>query len=113
MTLTFTPVIPPQEGPNGSVRYTMTEIRFGDGYISSIGEGLNPKSQAWPLTWKGTNAEIQSIIDFFDLHTGYKRFLWTPPFGVQGYYCVKEYGIVPEAAGNASLTATLEQRFAP
>ena len=78
-----------------------------------MGEGLNPKIQTWPLTWKGTEAEVQPIADFFDDHEGYKRFLWTPPNGVQGYYAVKEYSYIPSAAGNLVLTATLEQRFAP
>jgi Phage-related protein len=113
MTLTFTPAIPPQGGPSGSVKFSMVEIRFGDGYISSMGNGLNTKSQIWPLTWVGTESEIDAIRDFFDLHEGYKRFLWTPPMGVQGYYCVKEYTLIPEAAGNASINVTLEQRFAP
>lgn len=113
MTLTFTPPIPPQEGPSGDVSFNMREIRFGDGYIESMGEGLNTRSQVWPLTWKGTDAEIQEIADFFDLHSGFQRFYWTPPLGVQGYYCVKKYTLIPEAAGNASINATLEQRFAP
>lgn len=110
---TFNPPIPPQEGPSGSNKFNVSEISFGDGYVSSIGEGMNNKRQTWPLTWKGTDAEIIQIRDFFDTQDGYKRFLWTPPLGVQGQWVVKEYSLTPEAAGNAKISASLEQRFGP
>lgn len=110
---TFNPPIPPQEGAQGTTRFNVTEIVFGDGYVSSFGNGLHNKFQVWPMTWKGTVAEITPIRDFFDAHAGYKKFLWTPPLGVQGYYVVKEYSPLVEAAGNAQITATFEQRFAP
>lgn len=113
MTETFNPPIPPQEGPSGDQIFAVHEIRFGEGYVSTFGEGMNEKVQVWPLTWKGTDAEIEQIKDFFDARKGVESFFWTPPFGVQGYYIVKKYTITPEAAGNASLSATLEQRFAP
>lgn len=113
MALVFNPPIPPQEGPNGENIFNITSVKFGEGYEQNMGEGLNPKRQSWPLTWAGTDAEINPIADFFDLHEGYKSFLWTPPRGVQGRYVVKRYSHIPEAAGNAKLSATLEQVFYP
>lgn len=110
---TFTPVIPPQSGPPGLKKFTVNKIKFGEGYTSRFGEGINDNEQQWPLSWKGTDAEITSIKNFFDGKKGYIAFYWTPPFGVQGLYVVEEYGIVPEAAGNATLNATLIQTFQP
>lgn len=113
MTDTFIPPMPPKSGPSGNVRFNVTELRFGEGYVSSMGEGMNNRRQSWPMTWEGTDAEIEIIADFFDAHEGYKKFFWTPPMGVQGLYIVKEYSLIPEAAGNATINALLEQRFAP
>lgn len=113
MPSTFAPAIPPQSGPSGSKKFTVNKIKFGDGYTSRFGEGINDSEQNWPLSWKGTDAEITAIKNFFDAHKGYIAFYWTPPFGVQGLYVVEEYGLVPEAAGNATLNATLVQTFHP
>lgn len=110
----FNPALPPQEGPDGTVKFNVSEIRFGEGYIGAVGEGINEKVQSWPLTWVGTDAEINPIRTFFDDHYGYESFLWTPPNDVtQGRYRVKEYRYTPMAAGNAKLMATLEQVFYP
>ena len=110
---TFTPPIPPQEGPSGEFKFNVIDIAFGEGYVSSFAEGMNNRLQTWPMTWKGTDAEVLPIRDFFDAHNGYQRFLWTPPHGVQGQYVVKNYTLVPSAAGNCQITATLIQRFGP
>lgn len=109
----FDPPIPPQERPSGDVRFSFKEISFGDGYVTSFGEGLHNKFETWPLTWKGTDAEILPIRDFFDAHAGYIRFLWTPPHGTQGQYVVQGYTLSPEAAGNSQISATLVQRYGP
>lgn len=113
MVDTFNPPIPPQEGPSGEVNYNAVDVRFGEGYVASFTEGMNEEFQSWPLTWKGTDTEIQPIVDFFRAHKGYISFYWTPPFGVQGLYRVKNFAITPEAAGNASVSATFMQVYAP
>jgi len=113
MVDTFAPAIPPQEEPSANGVFRTTDIKFGSGYSQSYGDGINNEEQTWPLTFVGTNAEIQPILDFMRAHKGYVSFYWTPPFGVQGYYQVKGYGIVPAAAGNAKLSVTLVQVFRP
>jgi phage-related protein len=109
----FNPVIPPQEEPSGDVRFNTTSVKFGEGYEQNAGNGLNPKIQNWPLTWVGSDAEINSIIDFFDAHEGWMSFQWLPPKGPMARFVVKRYTHIPAAAGNAKLNATLEQVFYP
>lgn len=109
----FNPPIPPQEGPSGLKRFVVNEIKFGEGYTSRFGDGLNANDQQWPLSWKGTTAEIEPIKDFFDAHNGYESFYWTPPMDTQKMFVVKEYTLVPEAAGNYTLNATLIQSYHP
>lgn len=113
MTDTFSPAIPPQAGPSGSKKFIVNKIRFGEGYTSRFGEGINSSEQVWPLSWKGTDAEIEPIKNFFDAHSGYQSFYWTPPMGAVGYYVVEEYNLIPDAAGNSTLNATLVQSFHP
>ena len=110
---TFNPTLPPQEEPSGQGTLRAREIKFGDGYSASFGDGLNNEEQTWPMTYVGTDAEIAPILAFVRAHKGYISFYWTPPFGEQGYYQVKTYTIVPAAAGNAKLNITLVQVFRP
>lgn len=112
MVDTFNPTIPPQEEPSGDISYRLSESQFGDGYRQIVGDGLNVKVQKWPLTWKGTVAEVDPIRDFFDAHIGIS-FYWTPPNGVQAKFLVKGYQEIPAAAGNMTLVATLEQMYTP
>lgn len=109
----FNPPVPPQEDPQGATTFNVSRIRYGDGYEGALGEGMNEKIQDWPVTFVGTDAEIIPIRDFFDQHRGYVRFQWTPPLGVQGWYRVESYTIIPSSAGNAKITATLHQVYAP
>ncbi len=113
MALVFDPPIPPQIGASGTVEFNVKELRFGEGYVGSFGEGINNKRNVWPLTFHGTEEEIMPIKEFFDDHKGYISFYWTPPLGVQGLYRVKSYMPTADGAGNYRLTATLEEYFAP
>lgn len=113
MPLTFSPAIPPQSGPSGQKKFSINKIQFGEGYTSRSGQGINSDEQQWPLSWKGVASEITPIKDFFDTHKGYIAFNWTPPLGVAGLYVVEEYSLIPEAAGNYTLNATLVQAFHP
>jgi phage-related protein len=112
MVDTFTPPFPPQEAPSGEIVLRIKQTQFGDGYRQIVGDGLNTKIQRWPLTWKGTVTEIREITDFMDAHIGVS-FYYTPPNGVQGRYACMNYQEVPEAAGNMSVNAVLEQVFFP
>lgn len=113
MTDTFSPPIPPQENAEGDNTFNVTDIRFGGGYRALNGEGMNVKEQSWPLRFVGTEAEIVPIRDFLDAHYGYVPFFYTPPLGVQGKFIAKGYRLNAAAAGNYSLSVTLEQVFTP
>lgn len=113
MSDVFAPAIPPQEDPSATVRNRVRRTQFGDGYAQVVTDGLNVRVQRWPLSYKGTDAEINVIRAFVDSHVGIS-FLWTPPLGVQGRYLfTEEYGLVPSSAGWATLNVTLEQVYFP
>jgi phage-related protein len=112
MTDTFTTVIPPQEEPNVDVRFNVIDTQFGEGYIQTFVEGMNTIKDVWPVTWVGTDTEINPIKTFFEAHPGVS-FNWTPPGKPQNKYRVKGYQYIPSAAGNAKISAILERFFTP
>lgn len=113
MVETFNPPMPPQTAPSGEGRFAVQEIQFGDGYVGTFTEGMNGHRRSWPVTYKGSIAEIEEIIAFFIRHRGAVSFIWTPPIGPVGRWRVKSYSPVPEAGDNATLTATFEEFFIP
>lgn len=103
----------PTGTPVGQVAFHVLSAQFGDGYSQEAADGINNKVQSWPLTFTGTKVEMQTIVDFFDAHAGWKGFYWTPPLGVQGIYKVTAYSPSPIGGPMYSVTATFEQKFAP
>lgn len=111
MTTTFTWV--PLREPVGTVTLRVLKARFGDGYQQTAADGINNKSQTWPIQFRGKAAKIAAIRDFLDARGGGQSFYWTPPLGAQGYYECTGYTIKPLGAGNYDLNATFEQVFQP
>ncbi|GAP66831.1 phage minor tail protein [Mizugakiibacter sediminis] len=99
--------------PTGTVSFRVRTAQFGDGYKQTVADGINNKVQSWPLTFTGTKAEMQAIVNFFDERAGWQSFYWTPPLGVQGLYKVTTYSPTPKGGPIYTVTATFEQAFAP
>ncbi len=108
-TFTWSPVVE----PTGTATYRVLKAQFGDGYAQTAADGINNKSQTWPLQFRGTAAKIAPIRDFLDACSGYQAFFWTPPLGSQGYYKCASYTLKPMGAGKYELAATFEQAFQP
>jgi len=103
----------PSIDATGDISHRVRKAQFGDGYAQVIGDGINSKSQSWPLAFTGTGEEVIPIRDFLDLHAGGKAFLWSPPLeGVQLYRCAT-YQLVPLGGDLYTLNATFEQAFHP
>ncbi|MEP8995473.1 phage tail protein, partial [Enterobacter hormaechei] len=43
----------PRVNPSQDVTMRTREVQFGDGYTQTSGDGLNPRSQSWDLTFVG------------------------------------------------------------
>lgn len=110
-TETFTWV--PKIEPVGNIEFRLKSARFGDGYQQVAEDGINNKSQTWPLSFVAEQTLIKSIVDFLDRHAGAKPFYWTPPLGVRGLYRCKGYQPTPMGAGIYTLAAILEQAYHP
>lgn len=99
--------------PTGSVTLRVLTAQFGDGYKQQAADGINNKSQSWPLVFTGTSARIKPIRDFLDGLGGYKAFFWTPPLGTQGYYKAAAYNTQHRGGDVWTLSVTFEQSFQP
>ena len=103
----------PRIEPTGEVTFRVKTAKFGDGYEQAAQDGINNKSQSWPLTFTGKEAFIKEIVAFLDKHGGATAFYWTAPLSDQALYRCKTYSASPLGAGAYNLTATFEQAFHP
>ena len=110
-TETFTWV--PNKEPAGTVSFRTKSAKFGDGYEQTAEDGINNKTQSWPLTFTGSKARVKQIAKFLDRHKGAIPFFWTEPLGETALFKCSEYQ--PRHAGGDvyMLTATFEQAFHP
>lgn len=76
-------------GPKVSFRVRSTS--FGDGYTQVAEDGINTRAVAHSATVKGELSVIQSVMDFFDRHGGYKAFEYEYPATGVGLYRCESY----------------------
>lgn len=111
MTTTFT--WKHDSKPTGQTTLRVLTAQFGDGYKQEAADGINNKSDSWPLSFTGLSAKITPIRDFLDALKGYQAFFWTPPLGTQGYYKASEYSLQHMGNDVYSLSVTFKQSFQP
>lgn len=103
----------PRLNPKGDVSFHSLEARFGQGYVQRAGDGINPRSESWPLQFTGEEDYVVPIKDFLDRHWGRIPFRWTPPLGTEGLYVAKGYSLNPLGGDIYIISATFEQEFRP
>ncbi|WP_053183678.1 phage tail protein [Pseudomonas thivervalensis] len=102
-----------EKGAAGDVKQRVRTKEFGDGYSQTVSDGINNEQQSWPVTYTGSSALIQEIVDFLRRHKGAKAFLWTPPLGELGLYKCNGYQPTHRGGNVYTLSATFEQTFHP
>lgn len=109
-TFTWIPLVQPQ----GAVKLRTRAAQFGDGYRQVVGDGINVKTQSWPFSWIGTDAQMLALTNFLDAHGGSKSFYFTPPgSAVPVYFTCDSYTPVPYGGGVTMVSATFVQAFKP
>lgn len=102
----------PLAEPEGVFTHATLNAQFGDGYAQMAGDGINNTKQSWPLMFRGRAAAVTPIKAFLERHAGYRAFLWTPPFGMQGYYVAQEgFRLQPHGGAGQSKSYTLSVTF--
>ncbi len=78
--VTFSPPKAPTVGSQRRTTARILEAQFGDGYSQRAGDGLNSVEDAFSLVWNAlSEAEADTITDFFEARGGWEAFDWTPP----------------------------------
>lgn len=105
-TFSFSPRIEPV----GQVSFLSLKAQFGDGYVQSADNGINPIKQTWPLEFVGDALKMQPLREFLDRHKASRRFVWQPPMLDSATFVVNGgYTITPLGAGVYKLAVTFEQ----
>ncbi|KAA0910853.1 phage tail protein [Pusillimonas sp. ANT_WB101] len=102
----------PSIDAKGEVTYRVLEAQVGDGFKQSVGDGINNRSQSWPLTFKGHSEKILPIVQFLDEHEGSKPFEWTPPLSKKALFEMKGFSLIERGTDYYVLTAKFPQVFA-
>ncbi|MFJ2989950.1 phage tail protein [Collimonas sp. NPDC087041] len=101
----------PKNEATGTTKFDVLTARFGDGYKQTAENGINNRSESWPLTFVGNKARIMAIMNFLDSCSGARSFLWTPPLSEQILVKAGGYTRTPNGGGVYTLTVTFEQDF--
>lgn len=102
----------PSYDTSGSDKFAELTSQFGDGYVQSMPDGLNPVLESWKLFFDGiTVAEMEEIRTFFRERAG-QTFTWTRPGGTEKRYRrtgeVEWRRVGPTCA---ELSVTIEESF--
>lgn len=103
----------PQAGPTGTITHRAKVAQFGDGYSQAAADGINARSETWPVSFTGDATYAGAIRTFLDARGAYQSFFWTPPGGSQGYYRCQQHEVTAIGTGLYTLTATFQQVFQP
>jgi len=100
-------------GVQGSMKFRVRKIKFGDGYTQRQSDGLNNMEDTWPVSTSGRIATVQPLINFLETHKGDTSFYWTPPNRAQGLYVCEEYAVQNLVGDEVRVTATFVRSHKP
>lgn len=66
----------PNNDPAATIAFRTKSAKFGDGYEQRAQDGINNRSQSWPLTFTGQKTRIKEIMAFLDRHAGATPFFF-------------------------------------
>lgn len=108
-TFTWCPLI----DPVGDVQHRTLRAQFGDGYAQVAADGINARSESWPLSFVGRLSAIAPIRAFLDRHGGWRAFLWTPPAGQLSQYRAAAYQLRAHGGDIYTLSVTFTEAHKP
>ena len=103
----------PRVGAQSDASFRTRKAQFGDGYAQVSGDGINPRTPQWSVSFTGKETYILEIKAFLERHAGWKSFQWKPPLEPEGLYRSESINIVTHGAGLYTLSTTFTQAFHP
>ena len=103
----------PSYSSSVSVKPTILEAKFGDGYEQAVGDGINNKPRMFDLKFNTLGSTAGNDIEtFFDTNdTATTPFDWTPPSGVAGRFKCKTHSRVYISGFTSNISCKFEEVF--
>lgn len=98
-------------GAQRSVKPSINQTKFGDGYELRVPIGINFKPKTWSVTFTRDLAVASAILNFLDARGGSEAFTWVDPMNVDSTYVCREWSSSQSERGIYTITATFEQVF--
>jgi phage-related protein len=106
-TFTWYPDIDSEQKAKPSVTVT----KFGDGYESRVGNGINTQPMTWSMVFTRSRAEGLAILSFLRARGSEQAFYWTNPLEELGVYVCREWSTRQMKNGHIRVTCSFEQVF--
>ena len=103
----------PDVGATEQSRPDVLVTKFGDGYETRLGNGVNPTRAIWAVKFTRVNAEINAILAFLEARSAIDTFTWTTPRNVVGVYICRNWQQSRMQGGVMTVTADFERVYEP
>jgi phage-related protein len=100
-------------GAKESVKPSVLNIKFGDGYEQRVQDGINTMPRTWAVSFVFDKATIDTIETFLSGLKGSTSFTWTPPSGSVGKFIAESWDRSAMDARTHSLSASFREVFEP
>lgn len=103
----------PRVGAQNDTSLRTRKAQFGDNYAQVSGDGLNPVTPQWSVSFTGDEAYVLAIKAFLTRHAGWKSFIWKPPLEPAGLWRSESLQISTHGADLYTLSTTFIQAYHP
>jgi len=101
----------PDVGAQQTIKPSVQQTKFGDGYELRTPIGVNYKPKRWQVTFTKNAVEATAILAFLEARGGLEAFTWTDPLDVSNTYVCREWNSSQQMFGIYQITASFEQIF--
>jgi len=103
----------PKVAAQADTSFRTRKAQFGDNYAQVAGDGINPVTSQWSVSFTGDEAYVLAIKAFLKRHAGWKSFIWKPPLEPAGLWRSESVQIATHGADLYTLSTTFIQAYHP
>lgn len=101
----------PDLGAKRSMRPTVSQVKFGDGYELRLRHGMNTSVRKWSMSFTRGADEAMQILAFLEARGAIESFLWTDPLDQIGTFVCREWTSSQVRFGIYKIDANFEEVF--
>lgn len=93
-------------------QYSVDRAEYGDGYVATAANGINPVKQVWRLVFDPCKLDVGNAIRAFLRSKAAKSFTWTPPGEAEKRWrLVGDVSMPRTGPATVTLTCVFEEAF--